>query len=277
MKVSLIQVPWDSGHLKQRMGLGPVHLVEQGLIDYLMKNSVDVESTSINFDEKFTLEIGTAKVINTLLAEKVKLARSKESLPIILAGNCNTSLGTTAGLAVNDLGVIWFDAHADFNTPETSLSGFFDGMSLSVLTGNCWKDFAKTIPGFKHIAENKIVLAGARDIDEKEEHLLKSSSITHLKVNEIRENFFLSLLPASVKNADELYIHIDLDIFDPSELTANKYSVDGGLLLEEFIKIIENIRDNFKIAAIAFTAYDPSFDADNSAYNIVARIIQLAV
>ncbi len=199
MKISLIQVPWDSGHPKERMGLGPVHLVEQGLIDHLRKNAGVIELSSINIESSFLLEVGSTMAINTLLAEKVEQAKNRDMFPIILAGNCNSSIGTTAGLQEENLGVIWFDAHADYNTPETSVSGFFDGMSLSILAGNCWKNFAKTIPGFKSVSEERIVLAAARDLDEKEALLLESSSITLLTVKRIREENFLSILPALFK------------------------------------------------------------------------------
>lgn len=277
MKISVIQVPWDSGHQKKRMGLGPVHLIEQGLADHLKRNSEDVELSSIEIDVNFPLEIGTTKAINTLLAEKVKLARSQQRLPVILAGNCNTASGTTAGLQVDELGVVWFDAHGDFNTPETSVSGFFDGMALSVLAGNCWRNFAKAIPGFKKIDVSKIVLAGARDFDEKEELLLRSSLITHLKVNEIREKDLLSILPSSLHKGDKLYVHIDLDVFDPSELTANQFSVKGGLLLAEFLEIFKRIKSSFEIAAVAFTAYDPEYDAENQAYKAVKEIMDILI
>ena len=277
MKISLIQVPWDSGYLKERMGAGPAHLIEQGLIDHLRKNAEVIELSSITIESAFTLEIGTTKTINTLLAEKVRQAKDRNMFPVILAGNCNSSIGTTAGLQENNLGVIWFDAHADYNTPETSVSGFFDGMSLSVLAGKCWKDFAKSVPGFKPVDEKRIVLAAARDLDGKEAVLLKSSSITYLNVKKIREENFLSILPDSLKKGDNIYLHIDLDVFDTSELIVNKYSAAGGLFVEEFLEIIKKIKDKLNIVALAFTAYDPLFDKQNAAYNIVCKIIDTVI
>lgn len=277
MKISLIQIPYDSGYRNQRMGSGPSHLVDQGLVEHLKMNNNDIELTEIYVGEEFNLEIGSAQNINSLLSQDVKLSVKENKFPLILAGNCNASLGITAGLQKDNLGIIWFDAHADFNTPETSISGFFDGMALSVLTGNCWNEWARSIEGFKPIDESRVVLIGARDVDKKEGKLLQNSSINHVKVNQIRRKGVDLLLPGMLKEVKDIYLHIDLDVFDPSVLKANHYEVAGGLLLPEFLEIIKYLKNNFTIAAVAFTAYDPLADIENNGHRIVKKIIDCIV
>ena len=83
----------------------------------------------------------------------------------MLSGNCNTAVGTIAGLDAADLSVVWFDAHADFNTPDTTNTGFTDGMGLAVTVGHCWKEMARCVPGFSAVAERDVVLAGVRAME----------------------------------------------------------------------------------------------------------------
>jgi arginase len=73
--------------------------------------------------------------------------------------------------------VVWFDAHGDFNTPETTLSGFFDGMGLAMAAGYCWKPLLETIPGFRAVSEANIVHIGGRDLDRAEEELMRQSEL----------------------------------------------------------------------------------------------------
>ena len=94
----------------------------------------------------FLSEIGTAFELNRLLSKEVKAAVGDGMFPMVLSGNCNSCLGTIAGINSGQLGVVWFDAHGEFNTPETTQSGFLDGMPLAMATGRCWKTILKTIP-----------------------------------------------------------------------------------------------------------------------------------
>ena len=89
-------------------------------------------------------------------------------------------VGTLGGLGTGPTGVRWFDAHGDFNTPESTLGGFLDGMALAIATGRCWIGLAATVPGFTPVAEENVVLVGARDLDPAEGELLRASRVQHL-------------------------------------------------------------------------------------------------
>jgi arginase len=89
------------------------------------------------------------------------MARSRSSSP----ANCNSALGTTAGVGADDLGVVWFDAHADFDDPEENDSGFFDVMGLAMLTGRGWRALRQTIPGHVPIPEQNVILGAVRDLE----------------------------------------------------------------------------------------------------------------
>ncbi|HEX6981547.1 MAG TPA: arginase family protein [Balneolaceae bacterium] len=276
MKISLLQVPWDSGYYGKRMGRGPIHLVEQGLVEHLKSGNHHVELTEITFSDSFITEASSAKVLNSKLSESVQNVRNEDRFPIILAGNCNTAIGTIAGLKLTQPGVIWFDAHADFNTPDTTSSGFFDGMALSILTGNSWKQWRKTIPGFTPVSEQNVILIGARSFDSEEQKLLNSSGTSLIQASDIHNNQKAALsqsMQSLSQNCKELYLHIDLDVFDPTQLKANEFSANRGLLLVEMQEVLKGICANFSVAAISFNSYNPTSDSGNQGPKIVKSIL----
>jgi arginase len=122
-------------------------------------------------------EIKRTMDLNALLAEAVAETISGGGFPLTLSGNCITCLGTTGGISRPDLGVVWFDAHADFDTPDDNLSGFFDVFALAILTGTGWRALRRTIPGFLEIPERRVVLVGVRDLASYQADRLKRSSL----------------------------------------------------------------------------------------------------
>ncbi|HEX6559320.1 MAG TPA: arginase family protein, partial [Longimicrobiales bacterium] len=161
MDISLIVVPYDSGQRAYRMGRGPEHLLSGGLADHLRAAGHSVRSTVF---ETAGDEVTSAFDLAGQISKSTRSAEADGAFPIILAGNCISSLGGLAGFAMRT-GLLWLDAHADFNTPETSPSGFLDGMALAVITGRCLGRQAATVPGFEPLADERIVMLGVRSID----------------------------------------------------------------------------------------------------------------
>src|SRR3712207_5047701 len=138
--VSLIELPYDSGRFNLRMGRGPRALLERGLAEYLRDHGFDVEVVTIPLREKFHTEASALVELQRGAIAAIRASRARGARPILLSGNCGpAALSAAAALGPASTGVIWFDAHADFNTPETSTSGFLDGMGLATLTGACWR------------------------------------------------------------------------------------------------------------------------------------------
>jgi Arginase family len=115
---------------------------------------------------------------DAVLVGELRAAAEEGAFPLVLAGNCNSCPGTVAGLdpAAAAVGVVWFDAHPDFDTPDRSL-GFFDGMGLAILTGNGWDLLRATIPGFVPVAERDVVLVGVRDFEPHQRASLEASGL----------------------------------------------------------------------------------------------------
>lgn len=278
MYIQIIQVPYDTGHRGERMGRGPEYFVQQKLDETLRAQGWDVEVEAIEAQRPFRAEVFTAFELARFLAERVRAAREKGALPLVLAGNCNSCLGTIAGSDPQSLGIIWFDCHGDLNTPETTESGFLDGMGLAVAMGRCWTKVAKTILGFTPIPDNRVLMIGMRQLDPGEIDLLEHSNITLIKGDHIRqEGLQASLvepLTAFRSKVPRIYLHIDLDALDPQVGTANEYAEPNGLLVEEMKDALSMICQQFEIAAVAFTAYDPSFDPDHRIFQATVQIMQ---
>ena len=155
------------------------------------------------------------------VARAVTRNRADAGRPVVVAcGDCLTALGTVAGLqaAGVDPSIVWFDAHGDVQTPETSSSGYLAGMALRLLTGYRPELIADRL-GLKPVPEDRIVLVGARDLDPPEVTYLNQASIRRPQVSELS----VAELPDG-----PLYVHVDLDVVDGAQLPALRYPTPGG-------------------------------------------------
>ena len=275
MKLQLLVVPYDSGHRGARMGAGPGRLIEAGLETALSKDGHEISTTLVELPpDAWTSEIGTAFELMRRVAASI--AATQDALPIILAGNCITTVGALATYPPGRTGIVWFDAHGDFNTPDTTASGFLDGTALSTITGAAWRQLALTVPGFKPLAEENICVVGARDLDPAEKRLLRSSGISTVASGELSSRL-QSAIESIAGRVERIHVHIDLDVLDAEVARANTYAVGGGLTieaLESALSLIGNLRP---VAGITLSAYDPSADGDGTAARAAIRAICAAV
>jgi len=271
--IHLIQVPYDSGHRNARMGRGPLHFHEHGAADRLRAAGHEVAESLIEVPSPFPTEIGTSFALHRALADTVRDVVAVERFPLILAGNCGSALGTVSGLRSatphdsSPVGVIWLDAHADFNTPDTTTSGFIDGTALATLTGQCWHALTSTIPGFRPVSDAHVVLVGARDIDPAEELRLARSHVIRVEAARLRVEgagsagaLHDALTELARRNVARMYLHIDLDVHDPADVQANQYAAPGGLAPSTVRDLVTVVAGRFEIVAAAMTAYDPTCD-----------------
>lgn len=270
MKVTLIQVPYDSGHYGLRMGRGPLHLIEQGLA------GEDMEVESVRLDG-FLTEVTSAPLLHREVAEKVSRARQAGRLPVVLSGNCNTAaVGSLAGISSEGpAGVVWMDAHGDLNTPDTTPSGFLDGMSICMAMGRCWPTLTAKLPGFHPLDPKNVVHVGARDFDPPELELIEKEGIARIPVEDLdRLDAALADLAGRV---DQVYIHMDLDVLDPTDLKANHFSVPGGLTVAQLAEVVRATGRHVKIAAAGITAYDPAHDPEGKGVRVVKTLVEALV
>ena len=263
--LSLISVPYHLGAPAVGMGRGPTALLERhGFAGAL---GDDVEVAVVDAPDASRPEIARIFELARALSGLVRGARADGRLPLVLAGNCNSCLGTVAGLESDRLGVVWFDAHADFDTPEDNESGFLDVMALSTLTGACWRALRSSIPGFREVAEAHVILVGARDLEPYQRARLEAS-----RIRVVRSGPLEPALDELRERTRDVYLHVDLDVLDPSEGRANEYAAPGGLSVAELEAALRLIGARFDVAAAAITAYDPACDPDGAIANAAVTV-----
>ncbi|MDQ6770796.1 MAG: arginase family protein [Gemmatimonadota bacterium] len=276
MDIQLLAVPYDSGNRGARMGAGPEKLLDAGLKRTLRDGGHTVHTRIAELSpNSWHAEIQTSFELMRMLAGAVREARESGRFPIVLAGNCNTAVGTVAGLGADSTGVAWFDAHGDFNTPETTRSGFLDGTAVAMITGRCWTQLTATVPGFAPIADDRVCLIGTRDVDSLEGALLEDSDVEVIEPKHLR-----SALPRALKSIREhvknIYVHLDLDVLDSAVAPANSYAVSGGLTLEDLDHALAAIASEFRIVGVTLSAYDPAVDTDGYAARAAIQLISTA-
>jgi arginase len=281
MNIQIIQVPYDSGFRNVRTGKGPVHFIQNGIDAILQNSGHGVNVSTVKSNLSFSTEIGTTFDVNRALAKLVLSAVHNDRFPVVLAGNCNSCIGTIAGLESKRLGVIWFDAHGDFNTPETTTTGFLDGMGLAMAAGRCWKPLMNTIPGFNPVPENCIIHVGSRDLDPEERRMFIEAKIPILVADPADENEILVGLKNALFNlknrVDGIYLHVDMDVLETEQGKPNHLAVPGGLTPQIVQDAIAIIKKHFKIEGCAVASYDPAFDENDCVLNAGIGIIKAVV
>lgn len=272
MKVQLIDVPFDSGHWGVRMGRGPAAILAGGLPGRLSRDGHEVEHSRVLVPDRFPTEIATGFAVSGEVSRLVRAAVWQSRFPLVLLGSCLLGAGVVAGLGRKRVGAVWLDAHADFNTPETTPSGLLDGMALAVLTGRCWSNLTATIPGFTPVDPRDVLLIGARAFDPLELPLVETTGIhllpPRLDLDQLdRELSFLG------ERVDAVYLHLDLDVLDSSVCSANGFSTTGGLSLSDVFTVLAAVHARVPLRASALSAYDPECDRDGTGLAAALSII----
>ncbi len=273
MKVSFIRVPYDLGRFDSGMGKGPAAVLEKTLIDEVRKSghTVDEQTVLLPQEESLT-DLQSTFRLNALIAKSVRQTIERKFFPFILAGNCITSVGTFSGLHDRNIGLIWLDAHGDFNTPETTRSGYLDGMALSAVCGRCWKTLAASDPAYTAASEERVFLIGARDFDDVETEELNRSNVTIVSSERARRSAW-RILKLEKSPIRDLSIHLDADVLDAGIGRANMFASTKGLFPDDIEDLLSMAIRGYTLQAFSITAYNPEFDINGSVRNVLRGII----
>jgi arginase len=278
MDVSLIQVPYHAGDDREGANEGPRRLVEAGAADLLAARGIDVRVESVERNGPFRDTASSAASVNQELAGRVRSAVEAARLPIVLSGSCNAALGVLAGFDHSRCGAVWLDAHADFNTPETTASGFFAGMSMAIITGHCYHNYWAQIGDATPLAEDLIVMFGVRDFSpDAERERLEKSAIAVVQWRHGRpQSDVLRPLDDLAQRVDEVYLHVDFDGFAP-EVAPGVFDEPspGGLSLEDAESVIRASAERFRIRAATLATYTPARDEGEKTLQVALRILEL--
>jgi arginase len=276
MPICLIQVPYMIGDERHGASKGPARYA-QAAMDLLAERKIGVTTARVERGEPFRDSVSASRAVNQQLARLVRCAMAEGHLPLVLAGSCDASMGTLAGFEHARCGVIWFDAHGDFNTPDSTISGFFAGMSLAVITGHCYRNLWSRTGNSTPIAESATLLLGVRDLDPAERERLLSSAIQVVAWHDGKPvGDVFAALDNLAARVQEVYVHIDLDALDPGVVPGIvDFPVPGGLSLEDLEKILRAAVARFYIRAATLTTFDPDFDHEEKTLRAGLRIVEV--
>jgi arginase len=203
-----------------------------------------------------------------------------------LLATCPSMPGLVAGLQHSGpgasplrIGMLWLDAHPDFNTPETTRSGSLGGMPVAVATGRALQRMRLDAHLDPPLADSLVVMAGVRLTDPLEQELLSASGIQQLSVDDLRHltPAVFAQLDRLSRNSDKIYIHIDMDVLDPREVMSHQNKVAGGPSSEQLAALFEQIFRRYdKASAIGFATI-PSTDSGGLSIAALNRMIEGAV
>jgi arginase len=274
MDVQCILVPYDSGLLDTRMGKGPAKLLEG--LDWLRERGT-LEVERLEMAATFPTEIGGTFTLARLLAERVSYAVANGRFPLVLTGNCFSAVGILSGLFPARTSVVWLDCHGDFNTPETTQSGFLDGMGLATVLGSCWTKISATVPGFRTVPGRQVLHLGGRDFDVGERARMEQAGIGVFGAEAFRDGAIPDLAPVLqtlAQSPEGIYVHIDLDVLDPSEAPTNMFQKPGGLSALQLENVLGIIGSHMPVRAATFSAYDPSCDLKGHTSAIAQHLLR---
>lgn len=267
MKLRIVEVPYRYDERHDGLGRGPRALLDAGLVDRLRETPVgtpDVVTAELPESERVdgpvAVNIGRLGAnVGALVGE----GHDRDERVLVLAGDDTAAVGVVSGLqqsrgAAHRIGVVWFDAHGDFNTPETSVSNILAGMPLAILAGLAgplWREaamLAATIP------TDRIVVAGIRELDDAEEQLLTSTDVRLLRQEDaLAGTTFADVVAKLADRVDDLYVHIDLDVLDPSLVPSSSTPSPRGMSLQQLEGLLDVTFRTGKVAVLAVAGLNP--------------------
>lgn len=225
-------------------------------------------------------------VADAHLGRAVARMAREGTFPLGLLGNCNSSWGMLAGLQHSGpssrplrVGLIWIDAHGDFNTPETTLSGWLGGMPVSVAAGQSLFRLRLAAGLDPAISTRDIIMIGLRDVDPLEQVLIDESHITTVSTKELlgRDPRVREALDRLSRQVDGIYLHIDLDILDASEIPGSFFEVAGGPSAAELAEPIRSLVRNPKVKALGIASFPTAKEGRDTSMKSALTLIRAAV
>lgn len=250
---------------------GPDSMASGGIQDSLMRMGAIVRVDESKLTPSQDTEYGAWKRLGWALGDFAHIVARNERDGYFTVGmyaTCPSMPGMVAGLEHSGpggrplrVGMLWLDAHPDFNTPETTRSGSMGGMPVAIATGRALKNLRLDATLDPPLRDEDVVMGGIRLVDPLEQDLLDHSKIQQLSVDDIRHGTpaVWAQLDRLASQVDRLYVHIDMDVLDPREVSAHVNKVPGGPSSEELAALFEQIFARYPTAAaIGFATIPPS-------------------
>lgn len=273
--IRIIGVPMDFGQLHRGVDMGPAAARYSGLakrlrlLGHCVEDSGDVPVPVRDPGGDAAEQDYQGAIIQTCsqVYEAGRAAVADGCFPLFIGGDHSVAIGTIGGVTHDSpTGVIWVDAHGDFNTPETSPSGNIHGMPLAVLVGQGDPSLVNIGRKGPKIDPDQVVLIGIRDLDSQEKARLKQSGITVYTMRDIDEQGISAIANKAVMkfmHMKRIHVSLDMDALDPAEAPGCGTPVPGGLTYREAHLLMEIVSDSGKLTSMDLVEINPILDQAN--------------
>lgn len=287
-KISIIGVPMDLGQTRRGVDMGPSAIRYAGIVERLEQINLEIEDLGdIEIGSRERTASGESNLKNLkavaeaseTLASRVDEVVKQGKFPLVLGGDHSIAIGTIAGLAKNysNMGVIWYDAHGDLNTGETSPSGNIHGMPLAVSLG-LGDPVLTGIGGIgTKLKPENIVIIGARSLDEGEKVLIKEKGIKVFTMHEIDRMGMTAVMEEAIAylkdKTDGVHLSLDLDGLDPHDAPGVGTPVMGGISYRESHLAMEMLEEANILSSAEFVEVNPILDERNKTASVAVALM----
>lgn len=288
-KLSIIGVPMDLGQTRRGVDMGPSAIRYAGVIERIENIGYSVEDKGnigialaerVHSDENTNLKnLKAVADASERLAQTVSDVITNKRFPLVLGGDHSIAIGTLAGVSrhYQNLGVIWYDAHGDLNTADTSPSGNIHGMPLAASIG-IGDDALTRIGGYTpKVKPENIVIIGARSLDEGEKELIKEKGIKVYTMHEIDRMGMTKVMEETIlylrDKTDGVHLSLDLDGLDPHDAPGVGTPVIGGISYRESHLAMEMLAESQLITSAEFVEVNPILDERNKTATVAVALM----
>lgn len=294
--VAIIGAPMDLGAGRRGVDMGPSAVRLAGLNDKLTSLGYEVEDLgNITVPQPESVGVGPHKArylepiseACTQLAGRVEASADKGHFPIVLGGDHSIAAGTVSGMARHlqkknqKLGLIWIDAHADMNTPESSPSGNVHGMPLACLTGNGPAELTHIYGYGQKVDAANVVLIGLRSVDTEERQIIKRTGVKAFTMRDIDERGLRGVMEEAIRLATDgtagFHLSFDMDSVDPQEAPGVGTPVKGGMTYREAHLAMETICDSNAMLSMEVVEVNPVIDEQNRTAILAVELVMSAL
>jgi arginase len=283
--INIIGVPMDLGQARRGVDMGPSALRYAGLnrrlhqLGYTIQDQGNIE-TKVRDTLPPEGGLSYLPAIVDVCQAIYKLGEAdllEGSLPIFIGGDHSIAVGTIGSVTHNSsTGVLWIDAHGDFNTPETSPSGNLHGMPLAALMGLGSPELVNLGHLGPKLEPSQVVIIGIRDVDPQEREAINNSGVGVYTMREIDERGMAAVAHEALErlgHVDRIHISLDMDSLDPSEAPGVGTPVPGGLTYREAHLLMEIVADCACVGSLDVVEINPILDHRNHTAEIAVELI----
>ncbi|RAL22099.1 arginase [Thermoflavimicrobium daqui] len=286
--ISIIGMPLDLGQGRRGVDMGPSAIRYATAQDELIKLGYEVEDLGdilTSSPESSVIEHQNLKYLKEVslaceqLADSISKVVERDRFPLVFGGDHSIAIGTIAGVAKHyeNLGVIWYDAHGDLNTGETSPSGNIHGMSLAASLGIGHPALVRCGGYAPKVRPENVVLVGIRELDQGEKELIRELGIRVFTMHEIDRLGMARVMDEAIhivsKNTDGVHLSLDLDGLDPKDCPGVGTPVPGGISYRESHLAMEMLAEANKITSAEFVEVNPILDQSNQTAKVAVALI----